>query len=167
MLLRRREREPEFLTWWELRGRPTDAATPSNLKKQNRINYYIQYPKYHWIPFWNLFPKKHWCNMEVKNRIPSGVFSSIIADVTATQGKNNSDLSHSCIQFLDTFAFPTFEVLVVLQVIFFVDHYYFWFCNKLLKNHLDTYFYVCHLKWLLSRYLCCHFKLSMSSLFLE
>ena len=54
--------------------------------------------------------------MDVNNRIPSGVFSSIIAEVTATQGKNNSDVSHSCREFLKTFKFPTFEILVVMQV---------------------------------------------------
>lgn len=51
------------------------------------------------------------------NRVPSGVFSSIIAGATATQGSHNStDLSAGCVLYLDTFKFPTFEVLVVLQV---------------------------------------------------
>ena len=69
--------------------------------------------------------------MEV-NRVPSGVFSSIIAGATATQGKNHSDLSQTCIAFLDTFKFPAFEILVVLQVLSF----YFDFCFKLTGHQL-------------------------------
>jgi len=50
------------------------------------------------------------------NRVPSGVFSSIIAEV-ANQGKNTSGLSNSCREFLEAFKFPTFEILVVMQVV--------------------------------------------------